>query len=105
MNSFNETGVNHPNGKYFSEYAEKTPNGKYKIDCCHPTKNGDVNPHNAKYDDDTKYWFECDDCSRDFKLSIFKIMGDGLWCPHCDNKSSRFWYVVHAICDCISIMC
>jgi hypothetical protein len=91
--------------KHFSEYTEKTPNGKLKYECYHLTKNGLKKPHSVKYDDVIKYWFECDDCHTDFKLSILKITEDDRWCPCCDSIICNLWYMSYAICGCISIIC
>jgi hypothetical protein len=89
--------------KYFSEYTGKTSNNKYKIECWHPTKNDGINPNNIIYDDETFYWFKCDDCNTDINLQINKITADDEWCKYCSSPCYILHYILHSICDLISI--
>ena len=60
--------ASHKNAKYWSE------------------KNDDVKPRDIFNRSGTKYWFNCNKCSREFD----KILGDiyhGGWCPYCKNKT------------------
>jgi hypothetical protein len=71
----------------FSEYTGTTANCKLKAACWHPTKNEGVNPIDISYDNDNKYWFQCDVCPHSFDAEIYTITGEnGDWCQYCVNQ-------------------
>ena len=49
-------------------------------------KNGHVNPRQVFKSSNTKYWFNCDTCCHEFKVSLNDVTGNNSWCSYCANQ-------------------
>lgn len=72
--------------KSFANYKGKTLSGNYKVDCWHQEKNI-TSPNAIFLHSNKKYWFICDICNNNFKLTITSIYDKNCWCPICKNKT------------------
>lgn len=68
--------------KSFASYNKKTNTGKLIIDCYNQKKNNYYNIKKIYRYSSKKYWFKCDKCMHDFKISTSKI-NRSRWCPYC----------------------
>jgi len=65
----------------FASFEGLTKNGKKKVDCW--CDKNELKPINVAISENIKYWFDCDNCNHNFKLSPNNIRN---WCPYCNNK-------------------
>jgi len=48
----------------------------------HPTKNGNTKPRDVATSGNSQYYFKCEDCNHDLKMSLSNIKA-GNWCSYC----------------------
>ena len=60
-----------------------------KAKCWHPTKNGNIKPRNIMKGTPKKYWFICEICKKDLKMSLDSISGKNTWCTCKKNKTEQ----------------
>jgi len=60
-----------------------------KAICWHPTKNGNIKPRDVIKGTHKKYWFICEICKKDLKMSLDSISSKNAWCTCKKNKTEQ----------------